>query len=30
MKLKNFAMIIEDKVTDIFCIVDVFLHLFDA
>ena len=30
MKLKNFAMITEDKVTEIFCIADDFCKVFDA
>ena len=30
MKLKNFAMITEDKVTEFFCIADVFCKVFDA
>ena len=30
MKLKNFAMITEDKVTKVFCIADVFNKVFDA
>ena len=30
MKLKNFAMITEDKVTEIFCIADDFCKLYDA
>ena len=30
MKLKNFAMITEDKVTEIFCIEDDFCKVFDA
>ena len=29
MKLKNFAMITEDKVTEIFCIADDFCKVFD-
>ena len=30
MKLKNFSMITEDKVTEIFCIADDFCKVFDA
>ena len=30
MKLKNFAMITEDKFTKVFCIADVFNKVFDA
>ena len=30
MKLKNFAMITEDKVTEFFCIADDFCKVFDA
>ena len=30
MKLKNFAMITEDKVTEIFCIEDDFCKVFDS
>ena len=30
MKLKNFAMITEDKVSEIFCIADDFYKVFDA
>ena len=30
MKLKNFAMITEDKVTEIFCVADDFCKVFDA
>ena len=30
MKLKNFTMITEDKVTEIFCIADDFCKVFDA
>ena len=30
MKLKNFAMITEDKVIEIFCIADDFCKVFDA
>ena len=30
MRLKNFAMITEDKVTEFFCIADDFCKVFDA